>query len=336
MPDLSIAATDRPLRPDQYVYVETHAWWLTTHGPHQLLAEHRLRKWVPAEAEREWVLEREVTGAQEWLNGSAEEAVADGYDLRPAVPVGRFRARHGAFETLTDEVRRHRLRPAHRPRGSWQTPTREFFARLPRDPEVARPAAARGEHGQLVRPVRGRGDRPAHLPRARRPARGAVPGAGLPARRPGEEGVENVDGVACLALVHDAGRTRTELMLSPVDGQFAGERDTVRTGSRTGLAAGTVISSTAVHTAVVDEAGATPRLSPRVPQRRTGRLRTPSMHFAPRRRGAKNRKGCEVAARATAVLRRGARGVERGMRGARHGYRPLARTARACRRVTSV
>ena len=76
VPDLSIAATDRPLRPGQYVYVETHAWWLTTHGPHQLLAEHRLRQWVPADAERPWVLEREVTGAQEWLNGSAEAAAA--------------------------------------------------------------------------------------------------------------------------------------------------------------------------------------------------------------------------------------------------------------------
>ena len=53
VPDLSIAATDRPLRPGQYVYVETHAWWLTTHGPHQLLAEHRLRQWVPADAERD-------------------------------------------------------------------------------------------------------------------------------------------------------------------------------------------------------------------------------------------------------------------------------------------
>jgi hypothetical protein len=47
-------------------------------------------------------------------------------------------------------------------------------------------------------------------------------------------------------------------MLAPSDGQFAGERDTVRTGSRTGLAAGTVISSTAVRTAVVNGAGALP------------------------------------------------------------------------------
>jgi hypothetical protein len=47
-------------------------------------------------------------------------------------------------------------------------------------------------------------------------------------------------------------------MLSATDGQFAGERDTIRTGSRTGLAAGTVISSTAVRTAVVDQAGALP------------------------------------------------------------------------------
>jgi hypothetical protein len=39
------------------------------------------------------VLDRQVTGAQEWINSSAEAALADGYDLRPAAPVGRFRAR---------------------------------------------------------------------------------------------------------------------------------------------------------------------------------------------------------------------------------------------------
>jgi hypothetical protein len=50
------------------------------------------------------------------------------------------------------------------------------------------------------------------------------------------------------------GRTRTELMISPADGQFAGERDTLRMDSRCGLPSGTVISSTAVRTAVVDGA----------------------------------------------------------------------------------
>jgi hypothetical protein len=256
VPDLSIAATDRPLRLDQYVYVETHAWWLSTHGPHQLLAEHRLRQWVPADVERDWVLERETTGAQEWINGSAEAALADGYDLRPAAPVGRFRAPHGEFDSAADEE--PPCGRARRTRGSWQTPTREFFARLPRDPETLVQRLRDENTGSWFGPFAAGVTAlrtclvPAELRAALCLAMACLPGVRA------AEGVENVDGVACLALVHDAGRTRTELMLAPADGQFAGERDTVRTGSRSGLAAGTVISSTAVRTAVVDAEGALP------------------------------------------------------------------------------
>ena len=52
--------------------------------------------------------------------------------------------------------------------------------------------------------------------------------------------------------MHDVGRTRTELMIDPEHGQFAGERDTLRAESRCGLRAGTVISSTAVTVSVTD------------------------------------------------------------------------------------
>ena len=48
MLDPVIAVSDRPVAPHQYRYVETHAWWLGTFGPHQHLTEHRLRQWVPA------------------------------------------------------------------------------------------------------------------------------------------------------------------------------------------------------------------------------------------------------------------------------------------------
>jgi hypothetical protein len=44
----------------------------------------------------------------------------------------------------------------------------------------------------------------------------------------------------------------------PADSQFAGERAPRCAGSRTGLAAGTVISSTAVRAAVVDAEGTLP------------------------------------------------------------------------------
>ena len=65
-------------------------------------------------------------------------------------------------------------------------------------------------------------------------------------------------GRACTLLVHDAGRTRTELFVDDRDGTFAGERDVTRTDSRCGLPAGTLVAETVVHTAVVDEPGETP------------------------------------------------------------------------------
>ena len=62
-----------------------------------------------------------------------------------------------------------------------------------------------------------------------------------------------------LALVHDDGPTRTELIIDPVNGTFAGERDTLRTASRLGLPAGTVVLCTSVTTRVVDTLGGLPR-----------------------------------------------------------------------------
>lgn len=81
MPDPAIAVSDQSVAPHQYTYVETHAWWLGTFGPHNHLSKHRLRQWVPARAEREWLLVREVTGKRNWLIGSAEAAAADGTTL---------------------------------------------------------------------------------------------------------------------------------------------------------------------------------------------------------------------------------------------------------------
>ena len=167
--------------------------------------------------------------------------------------------------------------------GSWQSPTREFFSRLPRDPEVLVHRLREENTGSWFGPFAAGVTAlrtclvPADLRAALCLALACLPGVRA------TEGVENVDGVACLALVHDAGRTRTELMLSPDDGQFAGERDTVRTGSRTGLAAGTVISSTAVRTTVVDEPARS--ADPDDP--------APAAH-RPRRPVRRDGRGCEV------------------------------------------
>jgi hypothetical protein len=155
-------------------HVETHAWWLTTTG-------HQLWPSTVASGSRPTPSatgpDREVTGARVDQR-LGEAALADGYDLRPAAR-RRFRparcVRRRSRDLDADDPA-----AARRPRGSWQTPTREFFDRLPRDPESLINGSAR-EHG-VGWPVRD-GSRPAHVSRARGPARGAVPGAGLPARR---------------------------------------------------------------------------------------------------------------------------------------------------------
>lgn len=276
MSDLAIEASDRPLRPDQYTYVETHAWWLGSFGRHNHLSEQRLRTWVPARPEREWLLDREFTGKQTWLTGSADEAHDDGFDLRDIGPVGRFRARYGEFDTGHSEPLDgdpHDPHDPHAPlfdvgcaptrprrRGSWQSPTPEFMAELPRDPSELlgrlreeNPGSWFGPFAAAVTVLRSSLAR-ADLRRALYRAVTGLPAVSVAA------GVRNVDGHECIAIVHDTGRTRTELMIAPDGGGFAGERDTLRMDSRCGgLKAGTVISSTAVHTAVVDVLGEQPR-----------------------------------------------------------------------------
>jgi len=263
--ELAIAVSDRPVAPHQYRFVETHAWWLGTFGPHQHLTEHRLRQWIPADPEKEWVLERELTGAQEWLTGPAEQAREEGFDLQDVAPVGRFRARYGDFDTSRDSDElgldldtAFCPRPRLPRRGSWQSPTPEFLQRLPRDPSdlldrliEENPGSWFGPFAAAVTALR-TALVPADLRAAFFKALSKLPGVSF------TDDARNVDGHECFAIVHDAGRTRTGLLLDPSDGQFAGERDTLRTDSRSGLRAGTVISTTAVRTAVVDAEGDLP------------------------------------------------------------------------------
>lgn len=260
LPEPSVEASDRPLRPDQYLLVRTHAWWLGSFGRHNHLTEHRLHQWVPARRERDWLLVRELAGGQRWLTGSADDARADGYDPGDVGPVGRFRAPYGEFavaETPEDTSGLCTPAPSRR-RGSWQAPTAEFLACLPRDPDVLRDRLCEDNPGSWFGPFPAAVTAlrtclvPADLRTALYRALGGLPFVTL---RPG---VRNVDGHECVALVHDAGRTRSELLIDPVDGQFAGECDTLRVDSRCGLAAGTVISTTAVQATVVDKLGQLP------------------------------------------------------------------------------
>ena len=273
--DLAVAVSDPPVTPGQYRYVETHAWWLGTlraapvprRAPAAAVgagapgaglaagarADRRAAPGSPARPRqaredgfdlRDVAPDRPVPGPHGAFDADAgdEHADDDAATLPPTTGGGRAAARrHAAARELAVTDRRVLPAAAARPGsacwsgcvednpGSWFSP---FAAAVTALRTGLVPAALRGR---------------------------AVPGADRPARRSSvAEHMPNIDGRDCLALVHDAGRTRTELMIDPSDGQFAGERDTLRADSRCGLPAGTVISTTAVRVAVVDRAGLRP------------------------------------------------------------------------------
>ncbi|MBC8091914.1 MAG: hypothetical protein H7Y15_08245 [Pseudonocardia sp.] len=261
MLDHVIATSDDPIGPDQYRFVATDAWWLGSFGAHQHLTEHRLRTWVPARPERDWMLDRELTGRQRWLSGSAEQAADDGFELHHVAPVGVFRAPFGEFHRDRDDRcgEPSQIESGQRRRGSWQAPTAEFLARLPRDPAALRDRLLADSPGRWASPFSSAVDAlrtclvPAELRGVLYCALTGLDGVHV------EPEPTDVDGRVCLVLVHDAGRTRTELMIDKSDGQFAGERDTLRMDSRCGLPVGTLIGETSVRTAVVDVLGEHPR-----------------------------------------------------------------------------
>jgi hypothetical protein len=254
----AVRTADRPLGPDQYRYIATRGWWMgsfgTSTGLLLHLTEQWIRQWVPARPDRDWMLDREVTGRVRWLTGSAEEADDEGFDPAAGVPTGRFRATHGDFYAGLDDL------PARPRTGTWHTPTTAFLACLPRDPRalLARLGADGPEGRTASQPfARAMGALRSGLVPA--DLRGALYAAltALPAVKLDEHAID-CTGDPRLALVHDDGPTRTELIIDPVDGAFAGERDTLRTASRLGLAAGTVVLCTAVTTCVVDTLGGLP------------------------------------------------------------------------------
>jgi len=246
--------TDDPAAPTQYRYIGTHAWWLASFGAgtkqYAYLGENIVRQWVPVDPQREWLLDRQVTGHRVWLSGSPEQALAEGVGVTDGWPAGRWRAAYGDYYTSPGR------KPTPR-NGSWQQPTTEFLAGLPREPralysrlEADSPQDRPGYVGAVVyaRDALRTGLVPASMRAALYQALLLVPGMVL------EDNAQNADGQPGIALVMDDGVYRIEIVIDPGTGQFIGERETLASDNLDlSLAAGTVMQSTAVTTAIVGE-----------------------------------------------------------------------------------
>lgn len=253
----TIGAVDPPLRPDQYRYVTTRAWNLSTSvvggKDFTALVESRSEVWVPADPTRDWLLVRGETGESKWLKGTEAAARAAGVPIDGAQPAERITAPCGRFysggvDSCTGP-------------GAWQVPTPAFLAGLPRDPaqllarlERDAPDNSRGRAELLVYVadlLRSPMLVPADLRSALYLALARIDGLTV------TPGAVDLDGRSGTALGIDDKQSRQEIIVDPATGEFIGERE-VLLPSATYLPPGTVTSYSSVRATVVDAIGQVP------------------------------------------------------------------------------
>jgi hypothetical protein len=249
-------SVDDPLGPGQYLYIATHAWWMATVKENSYLGENLLETWVPADQKQDWLWRRTVTGKRKWLSGSAGAARAEGIPIdEPGWPEGEWRAPCGDW-FAAEEGREPCTNPAN-----WDTPSREFLATLPRDPDklynrMRGVTEGRGQTPDLEMLVYA-GDAlrsglvPADLRAAFYRALAKLPDLQI------TEQVANLDGRKGTAYGITGEGTRYDIIIDPSTGEFIGERQVLEDGDEY-LPPGTVTTYTSVDTAVVSGMGARP------------------------------------------------------------------------------
>lgn len=256
----NIKSTDEPLRPGQYRYIATHAWWMSQGDLDgkmiAYLAENLLETWVPAKETDDWLWRREVTGKRTWVAGTEEEARAAGLQPDvPAWPEGEWRAPCGDW--FAEEEGREPCRE----KGTWQGPNEAFMASLPRDPaalyqRLRADTAGPRKSSDLAMlaytvDILRTGLVPADLRAALYRSLAKVPGVVI------TEDVANLDGRRGTAFGVGEHGLRNDVIIDPATGLFIGERKVIEE-ERDGIPAGTVTEFTAVDTVVVDGMGVRP------------------------------------------------------------------------------
>lgn len=239
---------DAPLAPGQFRYVETHAWNMNRTPEKDLTyrVESVTREWVPSDERQEWLLRKEFTGNREFLTGNERDAAPE------STADEDMRAPCGEYGTPTGGT------PCE---GSWQHPTAEWMAGLPRDPakldERLRADLADNDRGEVrvfdyASDLLRSGRVPADLRSALYRVLATVPGIKQ------VDNAATLDGQVGTALGIEDDDSRHDIVIDPVTGQFIGERDVLVEDNDAGLKAGTVLKSSSVRTGTATEIGVVP------------------------------------------------------------------------------
>lgn len=281
----AIRVSDPPLKPGQFLYLRTVA----VNGTNDVADCGRLfylRKsvqetWVPKDWGDQWMLRgtqdmdrqfvRPGDAAKlEKLEKCAGLAVSPTVEVRKAragffYPEGTYygdepRDADGAvvYDWSPAEIAQ---RLAH---GTWQTPTPQFMAGLPRDPQhlldrihhdsKGMGAGADDEAFVFIRDILRSGVVPADLRAALFEAAALIPAVYLVSDSVNLEGRHGV-----AVTLSSSGETRVELILDPASGTVIGEREVVIGHYVDDVPRGTTISYSAVTRQVVDAMGETPK-----------------------------------------------------------------------------
>ena len=246
----SVGATGPTVGPQQFLKITTTAWWSSTAELDgrsvTWLEEEVIELWVPGDRSREWVQRRSGRTPVHFFNPDDEAAVREAGLETITGPPEVLRAADGGFYGPVT--------------ASWQTPTAEFLAGLPRDPEALLDRIYSDSEGQgnskdgealvFVADVLRAGTVPAYLRASLFRAATYIPGIDVVDQRANLSGRI---GVAVGRAEEDG--IRQEIVFDPATGQFIGERQVVlRDDVIPGIPASSVVGLTAVTAEVVDQA----------------------------------------------------------------------------------
>lgn len=250
--DRAAAAGADVIPAGHYRYTVTDAWYLSMSNTRVYRQQSQTQVWMPADWHDTWLERRSSTGARQWIYGTEKEAVASGLP-KDGTPIADPDYRGACAAYFTNVC----TGP-----GSWQTPTAEWIAALPKD--------AAGMYHKLSSDSEGHGQsqesemlvqatdalRTGLLPASTRAtlyrAMAMIGGVTI------SDNTANLNGHIGTAFTVASPWVRGETIIDPQTGDFIGTRETaVQDDPVSHLKAGDLTGYTAVTSTIVATIGST-------------------------------------------------------------------------------